>query len=142
MEQVKSEQRTMALVNRRFDEVMTHLQQSQAIHNTIPDGGGSRGHQGVICSSCQEEEHISTICPHRQQRGMGRDVYQVQRNEQQPINNGVEGGEAITLPMAQVPTIPHNLNLLNFIDDSDNAWEVVPLKMTRTSEKDNKVKRE
>ena len=64
VEQVKSEQDTMALVNWRFDEVMAHLQQSQAIHNIIPDGGGSRGHQGVICYSCQEEGHISTRCPH------------------------------------------------------------------------------
>ena len=140
VEQVKSEQGTMALVNRRFDEVMAHLQQSQAIHNTIPDGGGSRGHHGVICYSCQEEGHISTRCPHRQQRGMGRGIYQVQRNGQRPNNNEVEG--SVTLPMAQVPTIPHNVNLLNFIDDSDNACEVVPLKMTRASQKENKVKGE
>ena len=140
VEQVKSEQGTMALVNRRFDEVMAHLRQSQAIHNTIPDGGGSRGHHGVICYSCQEEGHISTRCPHRQQRGMGRGIYQVQRNGQRPNNNEVEG--SVTLPMAQVPTIPHNVNLLNFIDDSDNACEVVPLKMTRASQKENKVKGE
>ena len=60
-------------------------------------------------------------------------MYQVQRNGQQPINNGVEGGEAITLPMTQVPIIPHNVNPLNFIDDNDNACEVVPLKRTRAS---------
>ena len=82
VEQVKREQGTMALVNRRFDEVMAHLQQSQAIHNTFSDGGGPRGHQGVICYSCQEEGHISTRCPYRQQRGMGRGMYQVQRNGQ------------------------------------------------------------
>ena len=64
MEQVKSEQGTMALVNQSFHEVMAHLQQSQKTHNTIPNGGGSRGHQGVICYSCQEEGHISTRCPH------------------------------------------------------------------------------
>ena len=74
-------------------------------------------------------------------RGMGRGMYQVQRNGQQPINNGV-GGEAITLPMAQVPTIPQNVNLLNFIDDSDNACEVVPMKRTRASQKEEKVKGE
>ena len=45
-------------------------------------------------------------------------MYHVQRNGQQPINNGVERGEAITLPLTQVPIIPHNVNLLNFIDDS------------------------
>ena len=66
-------------------------------------------------------------------------MYQVQRNGQQPINNGVEGGEAITLPMAQVPTIPHNVNLLSFIHDSDDACEVVPLKRTRASQKENIV---
>ena len=52
VEQIKRQQGTMALVNQRFDDVIPHLQQSQAIHNTIPDGGGSRGHQGVICYSC------------------------------------------------------------------------------------------
>ena len=70
---------------------------------------------------------------------MGRGMYQVQRNGQRPINNGVEGGNAITLPMAQVPTIPHNVNLLNFIDDSDNACEVAPVKRTRASQKENLV---
>ena len=35
VEQGKSEQGTMALVNRRFDEVMAHLRQSQAIHLTL-----------------------------------------------------------------------------------------------------------
>ena len=140
VEQVRSEQDTMALVNRRFDEVMTHLRQSQAIHNTIPDGGGSRGHHGVICYSCQEEGHISTRCPHRQQRGMGRGIYQVQRNGQRPNNNEVEGN--VTLPMAQVPTIPHNVNLLNFIDDSDNSFEVAPVKRTRSSQKEKEVEGE
>ena len=60
-------------------------------------------------------------------------MYQVRRNGKQTINNGVEGGKDITLPMAKVPTTPHNVNLLNFIDDSDNACEVVPLKRTRAS---------
>ena len=60
-------------------------------------------------------------------------MYQVQRNGQRPINNGVEGGDTIALPMAQVPPIPHNVNLLNLIDDSDNACEVVALKRTRAS---------
>ena len=80
VEQVKNEEDTMTLVNRRVDEVMTHLRQSQAIHNPICDGGGSRGNQSIICYSCQEEGHISTRCPHHQQRGMGRDMYQVQMN--------------------------------------------------------------
>ena len=140
VEQVKNEQDTMTLVNRRVDKVMTHLRQSQAIHNTIPDGGGSRGHQSVICYSCQEEGHISTRFPHQQQRGMGKDMYQVQMNGQQPINNGVEGG--VTLPMAQVPIIPHNVNLLNFIDDTDNAFEVAPMKRTRASQKEKEVEGE
>ena len=66
-------------------------------------------------------------------------MYEVQWNGQRPINNGVEGGESITLPMAQVPTIPHNVNLLNFIDDSDNACEVAPMKRTRASQKEKEV---
>jgi hypothetical protein len=140
VEQVKNEEDTMTLVNRRVDEVMTHLRQSQAIHNPIHDGGGSRGHQSIICYSCQEEGHISTRCPHQQQRGMGRDMYQVQMNGQQPINNGVEGG--VTLPMAQVPTIPHNVNVLNFIDDSDNSCEVALVKRRRSLLKEKEVEGE
>ena len=112
MEQVKSEHGTMALVHGHFDEVMAHLQQSQETHNIILDGGGSRRHQGVTCYSCQEEGHISTRCPHQKKRGMGRGMYQVQRN-------------------GQVPTIPRNINLLNFIDDSDKTCEVFLVKMTR-----------
>ena len=67
----------------------------------------------------------------------------MQRNGQRPINIGVEGGDTITLPMAQVPLIPHiNMNLLNFMDDSDNACEVVPVKRTRASQKEKEVEEE
>ena len=34
------------------------------------------------------------------------------------------------------------MNLLNFIDDSDHSCEVVPLKRTRASQKEKKVKGE
>ena len=61
---------------------------------------------------------------------------------QQPIKNGVEGGNAITHPMAQVPTIPHNVNVLNFIDDSDNVCEVALVKRTRSSQKEKEVEGE
>ena len=60
VEQGKCEQGTITLVNQWFDEVIAHLRQSQAIHNTISDGCVSRGHQGIICYSCQQEGHIST----------------------------------------------------------------------------------
>ena len=64
----------------------------------------------------------------------------MQRNGQRPNNNEVEG--SVTLPMAQVPTIPHNVNLLNFIDDSDNSFEVAPVKRTRSSQKEKEVEGE
>ena len=66
----------------------------------------------------------------------------MQRNGRRHNHNGVEGGEAITLPMAQVPIIPHNVNLINFIDDSDNAFKVAPMKRTRASLKEKEVEGE
>ena len=48
----------------------------------------------------------------------------------------------MALPKAQVPTISHIVNLLNFLNDSDDNCDVVPVRRARSSNKEKDMDRE
>ena len=99
-----------------------------------------------VCYACGVEGHIATWCPSRRQGGLGRGVYQVQGGSNFPNNHAINNNQASTdggpLPMAQVPTIPPNVNLLDFMYDTDDDCDVVPIKRTRATHKGKEVEGE
>ena len=123
-------------LNRRLDEMASQLRQMQASFNAKPVREVPRERRAVVCYSCGVEGHIATRCPSRQQGGLGRGLYQVQRNPN--VTNNIENKNQVArdggrLPMAQVPSILPNVNLLNFMYDTEDECDIAPVKRTRAS---------
>ena len=84
--------------------------------------------------SCGVEGHIATRCPSRRQGGLGRGIYQVHGGSNS-LNNHANNNNQVSndggpLLMAQVLTIPPNVNLLDFMYDTNDDCGVVQIKRT------------
>ena len=133
-------------LNRRLDELTNQFRQMQASFNTNQVREVPPEKRVPVCYSCGVEGHIATRCPSRRQGGLGRGIYQLQGGSNAPNNHANSNNQVSSdggpLPMAQVPTIPSNVNLLDFMYDTDDDCDVVPIKRTRATHKGKEVEGE
>ena len=83
----------------------------------------------------------------RQHRGLGRGIYNQVQGYSNSINNHTNNNNEVSsdggpLSISQVPTIPPNVNLLDFMYDTDNDCDVAPIKRTQPTQKGKEVEGE
>ena len=122
-------------LNRHLDEVTRQIQQMQANFNVSQTQDTPRERSMIVCYTSSVKGHISTRRPSRRKGGWGQELHQPQSNQNYNINQlntQIPGGESV---VAQVPTIPPNVNLLDFMYDTDEECKIAPIKRTRESQK-------
>ena len=81
------------------------------------------------------EGHIARWCPSTQQGGLGQCIYNQVQGDSNSLNNHANNNNQVScdggpLQIVQVPTIPANVNLLDFMYNIDDDCDVVPIKRT------------